>query len=57
MAVPVRALILACRRAFQAGEYQTVLALSAQLTDLHPERSEVWKVRAEAFIGLGRRWR
>ena len=54
MAVPVSTLILACRQAFEAGDYAAVLVITQQLTTLHPERPEAWKVRAEAFIGLGR---
>jgi tetratricopeptide (TPR) repeat protein len=50
----VRTLILACREAFDEGDYRQVLAYTELLTSLHPERASVWRARAEALVGLGR---
>jgi len=50
----IRALILACRRAFDAGDFIAVLELTARLTAVQPDRPEAWRVRAEALVGLGR---
>lgn len=49
-----RTLILACRSAFTAGDFTSVLRITDALTALHPERPEAWRVRAEAFVGLDR---
>ncbi|MFM7086799.1 MAG: sulfotransferase [Cyanobium sp.] len=54
MSESLQALILACRQAFDAGEYALALAISRQLSALAPDRAESWRVQAEALVGLDR---
>lgn len=52
MSDSVNAMIVACRDAFTAGDFASVLDLTERLTALRPERPEAWRVRAEAFMAL-----
>lgn len=54
MTAPRSELILAFRAAFSSGDFASALRITETLADRHPERPEVWRMRAEALTGPGR---